>query len=717
MIAISEKTLEDLEFLEVLKQVSQYALTSIGKDSVLTIRPIESLEFRIKRLHMVSEYLLGIQNNSDIPSHHFKNLKEIITLLKIKNSILSPQQLNAIVYNNIATNNLAKYFKKFKLLFPRLHELGSHLKINEHIQLLINEKIDQQHRIRDNASKNLFQIRRELNRLKIQMTKSFQSALNHYKTKGYLNEIKESIHGNRRVLAVKAQYRKRIHGTTLGSSKNSTIFYVEPIENGNLYLEFQNLKFEEKEEENQILFQLSNQIREYTPQFNLQQKYLLEVDMISACGKYAQEISATLPHLSDVPEFDFKNATHPLLLISNRKALLPTFSQDIFLNANQRIIVVSGPNAGGKSITLKTVGLLQIMSQSGLLIPVGANSTCGTFYQILTDIGDHQSIENQLSTYSYRMKNMRSLLNKSDEKTLFLIDEFGTGSDPDLGGALAEATLEHVYHRNSRGIITTHYSNLKLMAHRLQHMVNANMQFDLKTLEPLFQLKIGDAGSSFTFEVAEKIGIPYNIINKAKKKIPEEKLFYNTTISKLQKEKMQLNETKRALEKKQNQATLESKKSIELNQKLNKKLTAFETLFQENQKLLFLGKKFSIIIQRYSQANHKKSVLNDLLNLLQKESVRNTKPLNHKNKSQNKKLIETLLKNDLNQYVQKKRQNNKKKIKQEALRTLNIGDRVRISDSQTIGTIEKIAKNKGFVNFGNFITEVNIETLELVHEN
>ncbi len=717
MIAISDKTLEDFEFPEVLKQVSQYALTSLGQETVSAIRPIESLEFRTKRLRMVSEYLLGVQNNSDIPSHHFKNLNEIITLLRIENSILSPQQLNAIVYNHTAFNNVTKHFKKFKILFPQLHELGSHLKINDHIPRMVNEKIDQHHRIRDQASQPLFQIRRELNRLKIQMTKSFQSSLNHYAAKGYLNEIKESMHGDRRVLAVKAPYRKRIHGTTLGSSKNSTIIYVEPIENANLHLEFQNLKFEEKEEETQILLQLTHQIREYTPHFRQQQNYLLEVDVISACGKYAQEISATLPQLSDLPEFDFKKAKHPLLLISNRKSHLPTFPQDISLHDHQRIIVISGPNAGGKSITLKTVGLLQIMIQSGLLIPVDTHSLCGFFPQILSDIGDNQSIENQLSTYSYRMKNMRSLLKKADEKTLFLIDEFGTGSDPDLGGALAEATLEQVYHRNSRGIITTHYSNLKLMAHRLEYMVNANMPFDTKTLEPLYQLAIGDAGSSFTFEVAEKIGIPYNIINKAKKKISKEKLSYSTTISKLQKEKAEVNETKRALEKKQNQATLESKKSIELNQKLNKKLNAFETLFQENQKFVSLGKKFSALAQRYHNPKHKKSVFNDLFNLLQIESVKNTGESYHKKKLQDKKLIENLLKNDLNQYVQKKRQHDKKKTEQKSLKPLTIGDKVRISDSESVGTIEKIVKNKGFVNFGNFMTEVKMETLELVHEN
>lgn len=716
MIHISDKTLEDLEFLQVLEQISEHALTSLGKESALRIRPIGSYEDRTRQLRMISEYLLGIQNNNYIPSHHFKNLKEIITLLRIENSILSPEQLNAIVYTNSVANNMAKHFKKFKTLFPQLHELGSHLKINDHIHLMVNEKIDQHHRIRDNASQTLFQVRRELNRLKIQMNKCFQSSINTYATKGYLDKIKESMYEDRRVLAVKAPYRKRIHGRTLGSSRNSTIVYVEPIENGNLHLEFQNLKFEEKEEETQILLQLTNQIREFTPLFNSKQKFLSQLDLISACGKYAQDISATLPQLSNNPEFNYIEAYHPLLLVSNQKSHLPTFAQDISLNSKHRIVVVSGPNAGGKSITLKTVGLLQIMIQSGLLIPVNPNSLCGNFLQILTDIGDNQSIENQLSTYSYRMKNMRNLLKKANEETLFLIDEFGTGSDPDLGGALAEATLEQVYDRKSKGVITTHYSNLKLMAHRLEHMVNANMQFDTTSLQPLYKLEIGDAGSSFTFEVAEKIGIPYNIINKAKKKISKEKLSYNATISKLQKEKAQVIKTKIALEKNQNQAILESKKLGELNQKLKKKLIAFESLYQENQKFLSLGEKIDNMIRRYHQPKDKKAVFSELLNLLEIESAKKTGQSNHRNRLQNKKLMESLLKNDLNQYKQKKQQTNKKAKNQRPLRPLKIGDKVRILDSESVGIIEKIANNKGFVNFGNFITEVKIGTLELVHE-
>ena len=274
---------------------------------------------------------------------------------------------------------------------------------------------------------------------------------------------------------------------------------------------------------------------------------MTDIDVIYAKAKYANEINGIKPNISSERITSIKNAYHPLLYSSNVKLNLKTYPQSISLNNNKRIIVVSGPNAGGKSITLKTIGLLQLMLQSGILIPVHHSSQMCVFDNIISDIGDNQSIENQLSTYSYRLKNMNSFLKKCNSKTLFLIDEFGTGSDPELGGALAEIFLEVFYERKSFGVITTHYSNLKLLANELPHMSNANMQFNDKTLEPTFNLVLGQAGSSFTFEVAQKNGIPYSIINRAKKKIERGKVRFDATIAKLQKQRVQLDKTANSL--------------------------------------------------------------------------------------------------------------------------------------------------------------------------
>ena len=280
------------------------------------------------------------------------------------------------------------------------------------------------------------------------------------------------------------------------------------------------------------------------------QSYLIDIDTIFACARYAQAINGLLPIFSDQQELEPKNAYHPYSTVPISWKTKNLSSRHSFAYQEQDRCHI-GPNAGGKSITLKTVGLLQLMLQTGILIPVHEKSRVCWFNSILTDIGDNQSIENQLSTYSYRLKNMKEFLKKCDEKTLFLIDEFGTGSDPELGGALAEVILEDFYERKSFGIITTHYTNLKLLADELPNMVNANMQFDDKTLEPVFKLTLGEAGSSFTFEVAQRNGIPFNLINRAKKKIESGKVRFDATIAKMQKERNKMAKVGKSLRKKE----------------------------------------------------------------------------------------------------------------------------------------------------------------------
>ncbi len=294
-------------------------------------------------------------------------------------------------------------------------------------------------------------------------------------------------------------HRRKVKGGILGNSKTGSIVYIQPEATYNYTRELNNLEYEEKEEIKKILKELTNFIRPFRPLLIDYQNFLSDIDVVAAKAKYGMDMDAVMPKISQERELELIDAYHPLLLLTNRRQKKETFPQTIELSKERRVIVISGPNAGGKSITLKTVGLLQVMVQSGLLIPVHEYSRVCFFDKILTDIGDNQSIENHLSTYSYRLKNMNYFLKKVDDKTLFLIDEFGTGSDPELGGALAETFLEVFYEKEAFGILTTHYANLKMLANELPHIVNANMLFDARTLEPLYKLHMGEAGSSFYF--------------------------------------------------------------------------------------------------------------------------------------------------------------------------------------------------------------------------
>jgi DNA mismatch repair protein MutS2 len=504
MISIHSKTLEDLELEQVLMQVFNFSITDLGKQKVLEIKPIINKQELLISLKHTNEYLSSFENDNTIPNHYFEEITEELSSLSIENYFLEIESFRKIKTISEATNMLLIYFKKYKEYFPTLNETSSEIELTKAILQAINAIIDKFGEIKDSASSELGIIRRQLKGLQGKINQSFMSSLSHFNNLGYLDDIRETVIDNKRVLAVTAMYRKKVKGSLLGNSKTGRIAYIEPHTTLQLSRELQDLEYQERNEIVKILKQLTAQIRVYKPLLAQYQEYLIMIDVVAAKAKYAKQLDAILPEIVLERELYIRDAFHPLLYIANKEKGLKTFSQTIELDSKNRIIVISGPNAGGKSITLKTIGLLQLMLQSGLLVPVHERSKMCLFDNILTDIGDNQSIENQLSTYSYRLKNMNKFLKKCGDKTLFLIDEFGTGSDPELGGALAESFLEVFYERNAFGVITTHYANLKILADELPEMTNANMMFDNKTLEPTYQLALGQPGSSFTFEVAQK---------------------------------------------------------------------------------------------------------------------------------------------------------------------------------------------------------------------
>lgn len=524
MINISKKTLQDLEFESVITQVASYNVTSLGKTAILETIPFSKRTNVIEALQLTNEFLASFENENRIPNHGFDSITKELKLIKIEDNYLEIDGFRKIVSICTTTNILLKFFKKFHEYYPLLNGHSSQIETNRSISESINSVIDKYGEIRNDASDTLYNLRKSIQAVRTKVNTSFNSALSMYNSADYLDDIRETVMENRRVLAVKAMYRRKVKGSIMGASKTGSIVYVEPDTTQQHQRDLNNLEFEETEEIKRILLELTSFVSGFSPILESYQLFLTKLDIIYAKAKYAKSIDAISPEITDHQEIDLVNAYHPLLLVSNKSEGITTFAQTITMTTESRIIVISGPNAGGKSITLKTVGLLQLMVQSGMLIPVHERSKLCLFDSIISDIGDNQSIENHLSTYSYRLKQMNHFLKKCNKNTLFLIDEFGTGSDPELGGALAETFLEVFYEREAFGIITTHYSNLKLLANELPHIQNANMLFDEKTLLPLYKLVIGQAGSSFTFEVAQKNGIPFSLINRSKRKLNVVKL-------------------------------------------------------------------------------------------------------------------------------------------------------------------------------------------------
>ena len=715
MTFIPNKTYEDLEFDKVLNQISSFSITPMAKEIILDLKPIENKENIELSLLITSEFKSSFENSNKIPNHGFETLKKPIQLLKIENSVLDVESFRNISHVSETVNKLLSFFKKFKTYYPNLFSIGSNIELNKDLKRNIDNVINRFGEITDNASENLFSIRKKSQEIKSKISKSFNKSLSHFNKLDYLDEIRESVIDNKRVLAVKAMFRRKINGTIMGSSKTGSIVFIEPETTYILSRELQNLIFEEDEEIKKILSQLTDYFRPYSDLIINYEEYLINLDIYYSKAKYSIEINGIMPKISNSNEMELIKAYHPLLYRSNKVQEKKTYPQNIILNNKNRIIVISGPNAGGKSITLKTIGLLQIMSQTGILIPVDEKSKICFFKRILTDIGDNQSIENHLSTYSYRLKNMKIFLKKCDEETLFLIDEFGTGSDPELGGALAEVILEEFYNRNSFGLITTHYSNLKLLANELSCMSNANMQFDNKTLEPTFNLISGEAGSSFTFEVAQKNGFPFSLINRAKKKIENQKIRFDATIAKLQKERSSMAKTGRFLKEKELEAEEESSKLVVLNNKTKEKLIRYQELYDHSKKMINIGNKLDDIAEKYFLNNKKRIMISDVIQLIESENSKRKKKsarqisLDQKNKK--------LTRIDAEKKIKKIRKNKKKEkkiINNDSLVELKIGDNVRLYESKSIGTIDSIKKNKAIVNYGKFTTQVDLEKLEYV---
>ncbi len=716
MISITEKTLQDLQFPTVLETISAGCNTEIGAQKALEIVPFQDAITLEKALLQTSEYRSSFDNNNAIPNHGFETISHEIKFLAIEDSFLEVGSFRKIAAISTTVNFMLLFLKKFDEYYPNLNFRALQVEYTKDIINMIEDVLDKYGEVKDNASPDLLNIRRDMSVVRGKVNQSFGMAMSQYNSLGYLDDIKESFVNNRRVLAVLAMYRRKVKGSILGNSKTGSIAYIEPETTLQYSRELSNLEYEEKEEIQRILKHLTDNIRHFLPLIIKYQDFLSDIDVIASKAKYARKINGILPKITTERRMYFRDAFHPILLLNNNEKKEITHPQTIELDQNNRIIVISGPNAGGKTISLKTVGLLQLMLQSGMLIPVHERSETFLFDRILTDIGDNQSIENHLSTYSYRLKNMNYFLKKCNSKTMFLIDEFGTGSDPDLGGALAEIFLEEFYHREAFGIITTHYSNLKILANELPFATNANMLFDEKTYEPMYKLALGQAGSSFTFEVAQKNGIPFGLINRAKKKIETGKVRFDNTIAKMQKERSRMEKTSQDLKEVESKAREEGKLLEKTNIKIKEKLESYQELYDSNQKLIYIGQKVDAISEKYFNNKNKKELLAEFLKIVEMDNSKRRKA----------SVKETIVKKEKEIAVKKEIE-----VKVEAIRiekkekkivpvifkpkvVLKLGDRVRMFDGKAIGTIDKIEKDKAVVNYGVFTSKVNLEALEFV---
>ena len=521
-------------------------------------------------------------------------------------------------------------------------------------------------------------------------------------------------------MAVKSGFKKRVSGRVLGVSKTGSITYIQPDSVVRHYHQLRESEEEQKKEVDRILRKLTSEIAEFHSQLSDYQEYIYGLDITRAKAKFAEKINGVLPKINTHKTLKLIDAYHPLLWLRNTQENKAIYPQTLELSEQNRIICISGPNAGGKSITLKTLGLLQLMIQSGILVPVHPRSEMFFFDKLMTDIGDNQSIENHLSTYSSRLKKMSRIVREADENTLLLIDEFGTGSDPELGGALAEAFLEFFYEKESFAVITTHYTNIKLVVEQLPHAQNAAMLFDEETLEPMYKLEVGQAGSSFTFEVAEKNNIPRFIIHSAKKKIERDVVNLDKTIVKLQQEKFEVEKLKSDLTEKRELTQNKRENLQKLNEQLQQKLYNFQKLYEEEHRKLQFGTRIQSFIDDYAKGKSRKDIVKDFIKILEQEKFRknqNTEKIEaEKLKVVKRKVTQELKKESVIQTITETQEKIQERERKERALWLKVGQRVRIIGSTSTGTIEKIDSktNKATINYGLFKTQISTDELERV---
>ncbi|MGB0521943.1 MAG: endonuclease MutS2 [Flammeovirgaceae bacterium] len=528
----------------------------VGKTFVDKIRFSFNPHVILKLTTQTEEFQQILITGEEFPAGGFLDVEYILEKIKIPGTFMFEDEASDLKIALDTLNTALIFFKNEEKqeAYPELAQLSNNIEHTPSLHRAIDMVIDERGKIRNNASPELAKIRKQIQSKQMGLRSRMDSLLKQFKNSGFTKEdASPTIRDGRLVIPVAAEYKRQVKGLVHDASATGQTVYIEPQEALDLNNEVRELFIREKQEIIRILSKLTDTIRPHIPNLLKANFFLGMMDFIRAKAKFAQQVEAIKPELEDRPHMEWYHATHPLLLLAHRQQNKSIVPQSIRLDGEEekRILVISGPNAGGKSITLKTAGLLQYMFQCGLLVPMVEGSKMGVFKNIFIDIGDEQSLENDLSTYSSHLTNMRFFLKNANRHSLCLIDEFGTGTEPKLGAAIAESILEQLNRKKAFGVITTHYANLKFFADRTEGLINGAMRYDVDQLQPLYELEIGQPGSSFALEIAQKIGLPQEIIGRARNKVGKKEVNIERLLGQLENEKKELKSKNQELERKQ----------------------------------------------------------------------------------------------------------------------------------------------------------------------
>jgi DNA mismatch repair protein MutS2 len=687
-----ETALSQLEFDKVKALLKEHAKTEYAKAKAETLRIHTRKEYIELELQQTNEYKLILQLGQYFPNDFSLNISRDIKLLSIPGAMLTGEQWMPI---RKLVENMGSIFRWFdaerRIAFPALTQVIAGTYYEKAIIEMIDEILDENGNVKDNASEDLQRIRMNLFRKRNELRRMFEKVIAKLAKAGYSADIDESFSNGRRVVAVFSEHKRQVKGILHGESDSRKTAFIEPEETIELNNAVFALENDETREVQKILRGLTARLSVYGA---LIQQYLEttgEYDFINAKAKLALDMNGQLPELADKAHVHLIDAYHPLLFLYNKASGKKTIPVTITLDDKNRILVISGPNAGGKTVTMKTIGLNQMMLQSGLLVPVHPDSQMGIFKQLFIHIGDTQNLEFELSTYSSHLLHMKYFIESANGKTLFFIDELGSGSDPNLGGAFAEVIMEELSRRHSFGIVTTHYLNLKVMANHTQGIINGAMQFDEVNLLPMYKLVVGKPGSSYTFAIAERIGLPQHLIKKARSLVDDDHFKLDRLLNSTEQDLQQLDKEKKELG-----------RLVKENEKLKKEMQTVldrerhrqqvELLKHQNkvaeERLVYLKdmeRKLKQIVLDWKKAENKNEVVKNLQNLLFKQK-------------------ETIVVNKLAKKVDK--------TYKELNQHIEVGSLVKLKKNYQVGEVKEIRGKRAIVQIG--VLPMNVDLADLI---
>ena len=667
---------QKIGFKGIREMLTGYCISQMGLERADEITFSTDQALIMKSLEQTEEFIRLLQTGVPFPVRDFHDLREAFHQIQIEGTCLSAEDLFALKPSLNVLEAILRFGRSESAIeFPRLKSLIENIFIDRSVFTEANRLVDDKGEIPDNASTELLEIRQSIRRKQGGIEKRIRQIMGDAKTAGWVDQKSEiTIRDGRLVIPVKASDKRALRGFIHDESATGQTVYIEPAEIFETSNEIKELEYAERREIHRILMAFTRLLRPYLSELRKAWNMMGEIDFIRAKALLAQEIGGVKPELRDTPYIDWQQARHPLLekkLKAQHKEVVPL---DLRLDETNRILVISGPNAGGKSVCLKTTGLLQYMLQCGLMLPMRVDSQCGLFESLFIDIGDEQSILDDLSTYSSHLINMKALLENGDGRTLFLIDEFGTGTEPQLGGAIAEAILLELNQKQAFGMVTTHYANLKLLADNHEGIVNGAMLFDTKFMQPMYIMMTGKPGSSFAFEIAKKIGFPRQILDDAAHITGDQHL-------KFEKQLQQLEVDKKAIRKKEQDLRIADQLLTEVVDKYKGLLAELES------------KKKQYLREAANEAQ-------ELIQKANSQIERTIKEIKEAQAEKEKtKEIRQNLEKTKQEIAQKAKELTEIKKKEEEQVVLKVGDTVCIEEMQVVGEILSISDTDATILF------------------